>query len=137
MRKSIFVVFALVVISGLGWTGYMKYAVAHRYPLASLQEIAAGTNKDLPIAVDEQTRLDKVVASEGQLEQRFTLINVQKSDDLIAQLNAKVYPLLKTKSCSNQLSKNLYASGVTEAFSYSDMNGQHLATFKVGQNDCG
>jgi hypothetical protein len=136
MKKILIGLLAIVAIVGLARFYYMKGVLAARYSLSDLQGMAAEANKTLPILVDAETRLDKVVASEHLLEKRYTLISAQASNELTDKLTSKLFPILKTQSCQNKQSMNFYQSGVSEAFTYSDMNGKPIATLTVNKSSC-
>ncbi len=136
MKKFLIALLAIVSVAGFGWVYYMKTAIASRYSLNDLQRIAVETNKSLPTMVDSHTRLDTVVAAEGLLEKRYTLVAAQASTALSDELATKLFPMLKAQSCQNKQSMNLYQSGVSEAFTYSDMNGKLIATLTVNKKSC-
>jgi len=136
MKKFLIALLAIVALAGLGRIYYMKAALASRYSLRDLQDIAAEANKSLPVMVDPQTRLDTVVASEHLLEKRYTLVSAQTSNALSDELTTKLFPVLKAQSCQSKQSMNFYQSGIGEAFTYSDMNGKLIATFTVNKSSC-
>ncbi len=136
MKKFLIALLAIVAVAGLGWVYYMKTAISSNYSLNDLERIAVETNKSLPTMVDSQTRLDTVVASERLLEKRYTLVAAQASTELSDELATKLFPMLKAQSCQNKQSMNLYQSGVSEAFTYSDMNGKLIATLTVNRKSC-
>ena len=136
MKKFLFAVLAIVLVAGFGRVYYMKAALASKYSFNDLQRIAADSNKSLPTMIDPQTRLDSVVASERLLEKRYTLVAVQTSSALSEELKTKLFQILKTQSCQNPQSMNLYASGVGEAYTYFDMNGKLITTFTVDREVC-
>jgi hypothetical protein len=136
MKKVLVGLLLIVAAVGLGRVYFMKAALASRYSLNDLQKIAAEANKSLPIMVDQATRLDAVVASEHRLEKQFTLVATTASSTLREDLTSKLYPMLKSQSCQSSVSMNLYQSGVTEAFTYFDMNGDQIASFTVDKSAC-
>jgi hypothetical protein len=135
MKTSQLFLTAFVTVS-FGQICMLESAFAAQYSLKDLQGIAAGANKTLPVMVDAETRLDAVVASEGRLEKRYTLVSSQTSDALVQSLKTKLFPMLKAESCKNSQSLGLYRSGVSEAFTYSDKNGKLIATYIIGKSSC-
>ena len=105
MKKVLAGLLLVVVVVGLGRVYFMKAALASRYSLSDLQEMAAEANKSLPIMVDQATRLDTVVASEHRLEKRFTLVSTTTSSTLRTDLTAKLYPMLKSQSSPENMWK--------------------------------
>ncbi|SFF51219.1 hypothetical protein SAMN05518865_10168 [Duganella sp. CF458] len=135
--NKILIGFAVVVAAaGLGYVQYMKGEVAARYSPDALKQIAAESNKELPVMVDHLTRLDAVMATERTLEKRYTLVTAQASESLQAELTTKLFPVIKEQSCQNQQSKELYQHGVSEAFTYSDMNEKPVASITLNKNSC-
>jgi len=136
MKKFLSILLIAVLAIGF-WKVYsMKSEMASWYSLEYLQKIATEANKNLPAMVDQYTRLDEVVASDHLLEKRYTLVTLAESDALHDQLTNQLFPSLIAESCKNKQSLNLYSNGVAEAFTYSDMNKKHLATFRIDKNSC-
>lgn len=136
MKKIILIVFLVVLAMGVGRIYYMKKDIAGRYSQNDLEKIAIESNKSLPVMIDQQTRLEKVVALQRGLEKRYTLVSATYSEELRSQLSSKLFPVLKEQSCRNSQSLNLYRSGVEETFTYMDMNGRQIASFTVGKASC-
>lgn len=136
MKNILIGLLAIVAIAGLARFFYMKGALAARYSLSDLHDMAEEANKTLPVMVDPQTRLDKVVASDHLLEKQYTLISAQTSSELTDKLTTTLFPILKAQSCQNKQSMNFYQSGVSEAFTYIDMNGKPIATLTVNKSSC-
>ena len=136
MKKFLVILLIAIVAIGL-WKVYsMKSEMASRYSIDDLQKIAMEANKNLPTMIDQYTRLDEVAASDHLLEKRYTLVTLTESDALHDQLKNQLFPSLITESCKNKQSINLYNNGVAEAFTYSDMNKKHLATFRIDKDSC-
>lgn len=136
MNKVLIGIAVIAAAAGLGRVQYMKAEIAKRYSPESLQQIAVESNKDLPVMVDQLTRLDAVVATEHTLEKRYTLVTAQISEPLRAEVTTKLFPALKAQSCQNEQSKDLYQHGVSEAFTYSDMNGKPIASVTFNKDSC-
>ncbi|MGW8394171.1 hypothetical protein [Pseudoduganella sp. HUAS MS19] len=136
MNKILIGIAIVVAAAGLGSVQYMKAEIAERYSPEALSKIAAQSSKELPVMVDHLTRLDAVVATEHTLEKRYTLVSAQVSEPLRAEVATKLFPVLKAQSCQNEQSKDLYQHGVSEAFTYSDMNGKPVASITFNENSC-
>ncbi len=136
MKKILFGFLVVVLVVGFGRVYYMKSQLASRYSLQDLQKIATGANKTLPVMIDQQTKLNEVVAADRLLEKRYTVVGAAASEALRNEIENKLFPLLKTQSCQNKQSMNFYNSGVAEAFTYSDMNGKHIATLRIDKSSC-
>lgn len=136
MNKILIGLAVVVAAAGVGRVLYMKAEIARRYSPEALQQTAVESNKELPVMVDHLTRLDAVVATGSTLEKRYTLVTAQVSEPLRAEVTTKLFPVLKAQSCQNEQSKDLYQHGVSEAFTYSDMNGNPIASITFDQNSC-
>jgi hypothetical protein len=132
--KKLLLVLVVVAGAGLAWTYKMKSDSA--YSLDDLNGIATGANKSLPAMMDEATRLDRVVAQEGVLEKQYTLVSTRRADIDTASFEKQMSESLVAQSCANEQSRKLYKAGVSEWFTYVDMNGETIATFKIGKADC-
>lgn len=132
--KKLLLVLVVVAAAGLGWTYKMKSD--SRYSLDDLNRIASGANKSLPMMVDAATRLDRVVAHEGVLEKQYTLVANRRSELDVSNLEKQMSEALVSQSCANEQSRKLYKAGVSEWFTYLDMNGEAIATVKIGQENC-
>jgi len=132
--KKLLLVLVIVAGAGLAWTYKMKSDAG--YSLAELNDIASGANKSLPAMVDAATRLDRVIAHEGVLEKQYTLVASRLPEIDTAGFETQMSAALIAESCANKQSRTLYKAGVSEWFSYQDMNGQPVATVKIGQENC-
>ena len=136
MKKILVAVLLIVGAFGFYRVYVMKTAIAVRYPLSELKAIAIEANKNLPVMVDQLTRLDSVVAHEGILEKRYSLVSTRLSDVNVGEFTAKISPILISESCRNKQSLNLYASGISESLTYSDMEGQKISTITINKKSC-
>lgn len=132
--KKLLLVLVVIVAAGLAWTYKMKSD--SRYSLDDLNGIASGANKSLPMMVDSATRLERMVAHEGVLEKQFTLVANRRAEIDVASFEKQVSESLVAQSCANKQSVTLYKAGVSEWFTYQDMNGEAIATVKIGQENC-
>jgi len=132
--KKLLLVLVVVAAAGFAWTYKMKSD--SRYSLADLNGIASGANKSLPVMVDAATRLERVVAHESALEKEYTLIANRRSEVDVSSFETKMSEALVAQSCSNEQSLKLYKAGVSEWFTYLDMNGEAITTVKIGQENC-
>ncbi len=132
--KKILLVLAVVAVAGFGWTYKMKSEAT--YTLEELNSIASAANKALPVMVDDATRLERVVAHEGVLEKQYTLLTLRHADLNVVEFESKMFASLVTQSCANEQSRSLYSAGVSEWYTYSDMNGEIINTFKISKSSC-
>src|SRR3979411_3198865 len=68
----------------------------------ALAKVSAQMNKKMPIAVDQDTRLDRVSAEPGQhFTYHYTLVSVPSSNVDQANFNTLIKPQLKTRLCES------------------------------------
>lgn len=132
--KKMLLFLSVVAASGLAWTYKMKSE--SRYSLEELNAIALEASKALPVMVDATTRLERVVAHDGVLEKQYTLVSARLVDVDAVSFNRQMSASLISQSCANEQSRTLYKAGVSEWFTYSDVGGNVIATFKVGRDSC-
>lgn len=104
----------------------------------ALIKVTARMNKKMPMAVDKDTRLDKVTAEPGQqLVYHYTLISVSSSDINAAEFQRLARPQLKTRLCSSTEMQNFLKSGVTVSYLYRGNDGRGIGGVKFAPSECG
>ena len=92
-------------------------------------------NKELPIMIDAETRLDRTTAGPGQvLGYEYTLVKYSAS-----QLDASSLAVLERKvtraSCNQQ--QNLLSKNISIRFRYTSADGYLVRDFTINPNGCG
>lgn len=106
---------------------------------ASIDEVLANTaneiNRNLPMMVDQNTRLDSTAAlPESKLMYRYTILNIDPLPDgdvLVETLRPTTLNNYKTSQDMADLRK----MNVTLVYSYADDKGNELAQFQVSPQD--
>lgn len=99
---------------------------------------AEAVNKQVPMMVDEGTRLDRVVPGPGLLATyQYTFIKVRRIDADPRLLSGDFSKDLRNKVCANEKLYIFLKHGVTLAYSYSSNDGVTLGTINVTPKDCG
>jgi hypothetical protein len=112
-----------------------------RQRAASLdQQIAAAAdriNRQLPIAIDQNTELVAVGGLAGTLQYNYRLVRVSESDADTAALLAILRPKVRNHACSApELRKTFLDRGVTVRFAYADKDLHRLFSIDVSVLDC-
>ncbi|MCA9392884.1 MAG: hypothetical protein KC900_01665 [Candidatus Omnitrophica bacterium] len=90
----------------------------------------------LPLMVDEDTRLDKIAIQDNTFQYRYTLVN-----DRATELNRDAFieamqPLLIAQSCTVPNLRILVDQGATLSFFYKDKEGEPFAELAVSGEQC-
>jgi hypothetical protein len=139
-------------ISGAGIVATIVGAVAGREAVARLfskpepdlrsqkvlAEVAAQTNKDLPMTIDKDTELVSSLGLEGVFVYNYRLVNFSAADVDAKQLIAALKPRITTSACTTPDTRDTFLKkGVTLRYSYSDKDRAYVASVDVAPKDCG
>lgn len=103
-----------------------------------LVKVSAQMNKKLPIAVDNDTRLDRVSAVPGQhFIYHYTLVGLNASEVSVDRFQNSVKPELKNRLCDSSEMQNFLKNGVTISYLYKGKDGQPIGGAKFVPSDCG
>jgi hypothetical protein len=103
----------------------------------ALVKVSAQMNKKMPIAVDQDTRLDSVSAEPGKhLTYHYTLVSVSSSDVDQAKFNKLIKPQLKTRLCESVEMKKFLKNGVTISYLYRGNDGHLIGGAEFSPSDC-
>lgn len=101
-----------------------------------LTKATSEINKNCPIMVDSQTKLDNTISlADNILQYNYTLVNLLKDSINVNELENSIKPnILNTIKTSPDL-ETFRNNDVTIAYNYKDKNGVHLfkITFKADQ----
>ena len=106
-----------------------------------LKKTADEANKQCPMTVDSETRMDSVQAAEGKiLQYNYTMVNYAKSDltaDQISQLQGIIQQqaVSTIKASADSSVKALKALGVTFQFVYNGSDGVEMFHCSVTPDD--
>ena len=139
------VIVLLVVMAFAGEIGKMvgkstvnKYETGKKD--ATVNSILLKTSKELnaqlPIMVDEETRLDVTMVMGKQLYYKYTLVNLKAEDIDKTLLISNLEPALKNNLCKNDQIKFLLENGVEYKYLYSDKLGNLIGTIEIDSTKC-
>lgn len=104
--------------------------------LARLSDIAAQINKDAPLMIDDDTRLDgAAVLDDGRLAYRYTLVSLQRSDIAPDQFIALLRPGILDAYKNRPEMKPFRDEKIPLVFQYRDQSGALVAEIPVGPSD--
>lgn len=118
---------ATSVMSGLG--------EADGPPNDELVAIATSINAQLPVMIDEHTRLESATALPGpEFKYEYTIIGMERPPrrDQIVRV---ARPKIKERYRTAEDLKRMRELGVTLVYSYSDPHGDQVAKFEVSTED--
>lgn len=100
----------------------------------NIQQLAdqAKSEMNLPLMVDEVTRLDNIVGNGSSIRYEYTLINVDPS-----QIDSSVIKeTITNNACTNTKTRNIIDRGVGLEYAYSVENQANIINFTVTKPDC-
>jgi hypothetical protein len=103
-----------------------------------LAKVSAQMNRNLPMAVDNDTRLDSVSAVPGShFIYHYTLIALNSSDVNTNSFDKLVKPQLKSRLCDSAEMRNFLKNGVSISYLYKGKDGQPIGGAKFAPSECG
>ena len=145
LSKIAAVIVLLVVMAFAGEIGKMMgKSTVNKYDAgkkdaeinALLIKTSKGLNAQLPMMVDEETRLDVTMVLGKQLNYKYTFVNLKAEDIDNSLLQSNMEPLLKNNLCSNDSMKLLLKNGVSYNYLYSGKNGNLIGTITIDAAKC-
>jgi hypothetical protein len=109
-----------------------KTAEMDRALVATMNKI----NSQAPVMVDRETRLDNANGLNHQLQYNYTLIHVTAAQvaatDFAKLMQSQVYDAV----CKTKAMQVFPKNGVPVSYTYRDMNGAEIGTFKITPEQC-
>ncbi len=133
-NKIIGIAFAIVAFA-LAFIAVQQFFFKRNSIEKALNEAAIGVNKNCPMMVDQDTRLDHVAAlPEKVFQYNYTLVNYSTSqvngDSLRKYMEPGIIKTIKTNPQLNHFRKNK----VTMVYTYNDKDGKFLMKITVTPN---
>ncbi len=102
-----------------------------------LIETTKKINSQLPIMVDQETRLDMTICYGKQMHYKYTMVNCAENElDKEAFQNEMATVLVKNQ-CNNENMVKMLKMGITYYYNYFDKDGILIATIKISKKNCG
>jgi len=103
---------------------------------ALMEQEAKKFNKNGPIMVDEETRIDSIHIADGRkLEYCYTLVNYAKEDLDVKIFRSNLEPTLKKTVMEMEALSKLKDAEVIFSYNYFDKAGKPVTEIVVGPND--
>lgn len=101
-----------------------------------LQGVVKVTNKQLPVMVDSDTRLDKVSSESSTLIFHYTYIKLLSTEFDVAVLEQNLRPLFNQRSCTKPNLKPIIKQGASISYRFSGKDKKQILTIDVNANSC-
>lgn len=123
-----FIFFTLIGV----FTGYKK---AESRAIAKVMQ---ESNANLPIMIDEYTRLDRVELEQKRKEYTYFLsvVDLAVSEIDISVLNENFFERAKPQICKNDRHKVFFNEGYSVSYSYYDKDNVYIVSYSIEPDDC-
>lgn len=130
IRLGIFVGFLM----HLGGTLAAKNNISEEFLIQSVNK----SNANLPVMIDDQTRLDSVFMNKEakQYMMTVTLIEKEATPEFIQELNEMVKGRITRDACNNDQTKQVFQFGYDFRYQYLAKDGKTIAEFILTSKDC-
>jgi len=102
----------------------------------TLKETSNSINKQLPMMVDPDTRLDTTISHGMQQHYKYTMINYLKDELNEQSFHNNIKTVISNSQCGNDDMKLMLNVGVEYFYHIFDMDGLHITTVKISRKDC-
>jgi hypothetical protein len=121
-----------------GFTGGLNEGGPGRNLDQTLANVSAHMNRDVPITLDADTRLDQVTSEPGhKLSYHYTLTSVDSKDIKRGEFLKLARPPLQARLCESNEMRGFLKHGVTISYYYRSKDGRPLGTARFTASDCG
>ena len=104
----------------------------------AIVKLASEMNKQLPMTIDRDTRLDNISPGVGrQFTYNYTFVNSRSQDFDRSGWYKEASPVLRKRICTNADMDVFFKNGVSVSYSYQGKDGGHVGKVTISPNDCG
>lgn len=129
---------ALALPFGSANAGWFKKHPSATNAESFIASSAETVNKQLPVMVDSNTRMDRVVPGPGLLfTYQYTITNLRYSAAAARYIQGEFADELRPKICANEKLHVFFKQGVNISYSYSGTDGVPIGAFLVTAKQCG
>ncbi len=100
-------------------------------------EASQQINKQLPMMVDSETRLDTTICAGKHVLYKYTMIGLSAKDLDIISFNDEIKTMLVKNQCSNENMVKMLKFGVQYSYMYQDRDGNLITTINIDKRACG
>ena len=133
-EKSKKLLFIIIALAFIGISGVLYTNLIH--PNQKLKEEIVNINKQLPLMVDESTRLDSASFDKNELTYTYTFLNVDITEIEVDKFASELSVRLKINVCKNETTKTILNDGKTIKYTYKDKNNTDITSVIVTSSDC-
>lgn len=118
----------------LGGTLLAKQNISEEYLIKSVNE----SNAQLPVMIDDATRLDSVLMNKEtkQYSMTVTLIDKEATLEFLQELTTMVKDRITTDACNNEQTQLIFSFGYDFRYRYLAKDGSNIAEFVLTSKDC-
>lgn len=98
---------------------------------------ASDMNKQLPMMVDKDTRLDNVAVLNQRYKYFYTMVSSSYGDFNQDYLAKNFAPIVKNRVCTTKEMKSIFDNKYTVDYVYRDKNGKNITTITITPKECG
>ena len=102
-----------------------------------LIKTASENNKQLPMMIDMDARLDSIISLNKRTQYNYKLVSFSSSEIDQTALRNKFAPMVRNRACISEEMKEFFKNGVTVDLVYRGKNGNSIATISVTPSQCG
>lgn len=104
----------------------------------TLENVTAHLNRDVPITLDADTRLDRVTAEPGhKLSYHYTLTSIQSNHIKRSEFQKLIRGPVQARLCESTEMRGFLKHGVTISYNYRGLDGRPLGALRFKASDCG
>lgn len=133
-EKSKKLLFIIIALAFIGIAGVLYTNLIH--PNQKLKEEIVNINKQLPLMVDESTRLDSASFDKNELTYTYTFLNVDITEIEVDKFASELSVRLKINVCKNETTKTILNDEKTIKYIYKDKNNADITSVIVTSSDC-
>ncbi len=101
-----------------------------------LMHAASELNKNLPMMVDSETRLDSTVGINKQFRYNYTMINFLESEIDVPAFKEAMSPYVRNGVCTTEEMKVFVTNDVPVTYAYFDKDGKQFAIITIQPTEC-
>lgn len=119
----------------LGGTFTAKQNISEAYLIQNIQE----SNAQLPVMIDDATRLDSVFMDQAKKQYRMTvtLVDQVATPEFLQELNNMVKGRITRDACHNEQTQLIFGFGYDFRYRYLAKDGEPIAEFVLTPKECG
>ncbi|EGQ7649823.1 TPA: DUF2569 domain-containing protein [Vibrio alginolyticus] len=139
LRKTVLSMITLSCVVAVGYSFYLKQVsyIPETVTIEDrLNQLTNDMNRELPIMLDSETKLDAVYTESNNLQYRYSLVNYSVSDIDANALNKNMRPSLLQTACSNSATLTFMQEGVIVSYTYYDKLGKLITSIQINSSDC-